>query len=413
MIENMECYSRFLIKIRSITPDFQSKYLSIVMYIRRLAVQNQDGDSFFLFGARQTGKSTLLHTLFSDAMYYDLLDTSTLARLQRNPSVLAQEVAMLPEDSVVVIDEIPLLPQLLNEVHRIIVKRNIRFVLCGSSARKLRRQGTNTLGGRAIPLTLYPLVSAEIPDFDIFKAVRQGMIPRHYDASTLSVAWQRMAAYIGIYLKEEIKAESLVRNLSSFNRFLEAAALTDGEAVNYNNIASDCGIDAKTVREYFSILEDTLIGYTIPAYTRVVKRKVRQAPKFYFFDVSIPNFLLKRKNLEPETPDFGHAFEHLIMQELVAYMGYRQELDSLSYWHTYTDIEVDAILGDGKVAIEIKSTTEIQPRHLRGLKTFKEEHPECRLIAVSLDPNPRLMGDVEIYPAVDFLKHLWSDHIIG
>lgn len=289
---------------------------------------------------------------------------------------------------------------------------DIRFVLCGSSARKLRRQGMNTLGGRAIPLTLYPLVSAEIPDFDIFKAVRHGMIPRHYDASSLSVAWQRMAAYIGIYLKEEIKAESLVRNLSSFNRFLEAAALTDGEAVNYNNIASDCGIDAKTVKEYFSILDDTLIGYTIPAYTRVVKRKVRQAPKFYFFDVSIPNFLLKRKNLEQGAPDFGHAFEHLIMQELVAYMGYRRELDLLSYWHTYTDIEVDAILGDGKVAIEIKSTTEIQPRHLRGLKAFKEEHPECRLIAVSLDPKPRLMGDVEIYPAVDFLKHLWSDHII-
>lgn len=286
--------------------------------------------------------------------------------------------------------------------------RDIRFVLCGSSARKLRRQGTNTLGGRAIPLTLYPLVSAEIPDFDIFRAVRQGMIPRHYDASTLSVAWQRMAAYIGIYLKEEIKAESLVRNLSTFSRFLEAAALTDGEVVNYNNIATDCGIDAKTVKEYFSILEDTLIGYTIPAYTHVVKRKIRQAPKFYFFDVSIPNFLLKRKNLEPGTPDFGHAFEHLIMQEFVAYMGYRQELDSLSYWHTYTDIEVDAILGDGKVAIEIKSTSEIQPRHLRGLKAFKEEHPDCRLIAVSLDPNPRLMGDVEIYPATDFLKHLWT-----
>lgn len=375
-------------------------------------VQNQDGDSFFLFGARQTGKSTLLHVLFGDAMYYDLLDTATLTRLQRNPSVLAQEVAMLPEGSVVIIDEIPLSPQLLNEVQRIIVERDIRFVLCGSSARKLRRQGMNTLGGRAIPLTLYPLVSAEIPDFDIFKAVRHGMIPRHYDASSLSVAWQRMAAYIGIYLKEEIKAESLVRNLSSFNRFLEAAALTDGEAVNYNNIASDCGIDAKTVKEYFSILDDTLIGYTIPAYTRVVKRKVRQAPKFYFFDVSIPNFLLKRKNLEQGTPDFGHAFEHLIMQELVAYMGYRRELDLLSYWHTYTDIEVDAILGDGKVAIEIKSTTEIQPRHLRGLKAFKEEHPECRLIAVSLDPKPRLMGDVEIYPAVDFLKLLWSDHII-
>ncbi len=381
------------------------------MYIRKLTIQSQEGDSFFLFGARQTGKSTLLRTLFKDALYYDLLDTATLVRLQRNPSLLAQEVEMLAEGSVVIVDEIPLLPQLLNEVHRIIAKRDIRFILCGSSARKLKRQGTNTLGGRAIPLTLYPLVSAEIPDFDITKAVRQGMIPRHYDASTHSVAWQRMEAYIGIYLREEIKSESLVRNLSSFNRFLEAAAITDGEAVNYNNIASDCGIDAKTVKEYFSILEDTLIGYTIPAYTHTMKRKVRQAPKFYFFDVSIPNYLLKRRNLEQGTPEFGHAFEHLIMQELVAYMGYRRDLTNLSYWHTYTDIEVDAVLGDGRVAIEIKSTTEIQPRHLRGLKAFREEHPECRLIAVSLDPNPRRLGETEIYPATEFLRLLWSEQI--
>jgi len=382
------------------------------MYIRRLSIQNQEGDSYFLFGARQTGKSTLLKSLFGNARYYDLLDSKTLTRLQRNPSLLVDEVEALPDGSIVIIDEIPLLPSLLNEVHRIISARDIRFILCGSSARKLKRQGTNTLGGRALPLTLYPLVSAEIPDFDIIKAVRQGMIPRHYDAPSLSVAWQRMEAYIGIYLKEEIKSESLVRNLSSFNRFLEAAAITDGESVNYNNIASDCGVDAKTVKEYFSILEDTLIGYSIPAYTKVVKRKVRQAPKFYFFDVSIPNFLLKRKHLEPGTPEFGHAFEHFIMQELVAYMGYRRELEDLSYWHTYTDIEVDAILGNGKVAIEIKSTDEVQPRHLRGLKAFHDEYPEARLIAVSLDQYPRKLGDVDIMPANVFLNLLWEDKII-
>lgn len=355
----------------------------------------------------------MLRSLFEGARYYDLLDTSTLTRLRNKPSLLTQEVDMLDEGSVVIIDEIPLLPQLLNEVHRIIASRDIRFILCGSSARKLKRGSVNTLGGRAIPLTLYPLTSAEIPDFDIFRAIHQGMLPRHYDASTQSSAWLRMEAYIAIYLKEEIKAESLVRNLSSFNRFLESAALTDGEALNYNNIASDCGIDAKTVKEYFSILEDTLIGYTVPAYTRVAKRKVRQVPKFYFFDVSIPNYLLGRKQMQSGTPEFGHAFEHLIMQELIAYMGYRHEKEKLSYWHTYTGLEVDAILGDGEVAIEIKSTTDVQTRHLKGLKAFGEEHPEARLIVVSLDTYPRRMGDVEILPAVDFLHLLWNEKIYG
>jgi len=369
-----------------------------------------EDDSIFLFGARQTGKSTLLMERYPDVRWYDLLDNATLSRLQRNPSLLSQELEMLPDGTLVVIDEIPSLPVLLDEVHRMIVRKHHRFILCGSSARKLKRQGVNTLGGRAIPITMYPLVSAEIPDFDLIKAVNQGMLPRHYLADD-AAAWRRIQAYVSIYLKEEIKAESLVRNLQAFSRFMSVAALTDGEMVNYSNIASDCGVDAKTVKEYFSILEETLVGYMVPAYQKTVKRKLRQAPRFYFFDVSIPNYLLGRRHLQPGTTDFGHAFEHLVIQELVAYLGYRNESNVLSYWHTYTDMEVDAVLGDAQVAIEIKSSSEVMSRHLTGLKAFKEEHPEARLICVSLDAAPRMMNGIEVLPVTDFFHALWSHQI--
>lgn len=379
--------------------------------IQRIVDIKSNEDSVFLFGARQTGKTTLLTSRYPDARLYDLLERKTYERLQRNPELLEQELALLPDNSLVIIDEIPLLPELLNQVHRLIVKRNMRFVLCGSSARKLKRQGVNTLGGRALPVYLYPLVSAEIEDFDLIKAVNQGMLPRHYLA-TPATAWQRLQAYVSVYLKEEIKAESLVRNLQTFNRFMEIAALTDGEMVNYSNMAGDCGVDAKTIKEYFAILQDTLIGYMIPAYTKVKKRKLRQAPKFYYFDVAIPNYLLGRKMLQPGSADFGHAFEHLMMQEIIAYLGYNGYNDYLSYWHTYNDYEVDAVLGDAEVAVEFKSCAEVQSRHLSGLKAFKEEHPEARLIIVSLDEAPRLFNGVEVYPAKDFLHLLWNHKIL-
>ncbi|MBR1922784.1 MAG: ATP-binding protein [Paludibacteraceae bacterium] len=367
-------------------------------------------DSIFLFGARQTGKTTLLSERFPNVPTYDLLERKTYERLQRNPALLEQELAVLPENSLVIIDEIPLLPELLDQVHRLIVKRGMRFILCGSSTRKLKRQGVNTLAGRALPVYLYPLVSAELEDFDLFKAVNQGMLPRHYltDANT---AWKRMQAYVAVYLKEEIKAESLVRNLQSFNRFMEIAALTDGEMVNYSNIASDCGVDSKTVKEYFSILQDTLVGFMVPAYAHVKKRKLRQAPKFYYMDVAIPNYLLNKRNLQPGSADFGHAFEHLMMQEIVAYLEYNGYEDYLTYWHTYNNYEVDAVLGDAEVAIEFKSCQEVQSRHLSGLKAFKEEHPGARLIIVSLDEKPRIFNGVEVLPATEFLKQLWNHRI--
>ena len=380
------------------------------MIERFLTAETLIEDNTFLFGARQTGKTTLLLQLFPDARFYDLLESNTFERLQRNPSLLRQDLEMCESGTLVIIDEVQSLPILLNEVQWLIVRKGIRFILSGSSARKLKRNGANMLGGRAMQTNLYPMVSAEIPDFDLIKAVNQGMIPRHYLAK-VDKYWSMVQAYVAVYLREEIKAEALVRNLSTFTRFLEAAASTDGEMVNYSNIAQDCGIDSKTVAAYFSILEETLIGYMVPAYAKVVKRKVRQAPRFYYFDVSIPNYLLGRRNLQPGSIDFGHAFEHLVVQEIIAYLGYHGKLEKLSYWHTYNDYEVDVVLGDAEVGIEIKSTDEVQSRHLHGLKAFKEEHPGVRMIVVSLDPNPRLFKEVEVWPVKQFFEQLWSGKI--
>ena len=298
---------------------------------------------------------------------------------------------------------------LLNEVHWLIANKSLRFILSGSSARKLRRSGVNLLGGRAIRKHLYPFVSAEIPDFDLIKACNNGMLPRHY---LVQNAKNRLSAYVGDYLQQEIKAEALTRNLSTFSRFMEVAALTNGEIINYNNIASECGISAPTVKEYFSILEETLIGYTLPAFTKNVKRRVIQSPKFYYFDVGITNFLLKKDSLVPGSPEFGHSFEHLIMQELIAYLSYSGSKHSLTYWRTTSGYEVDAILGNAHTAIEIKSTKEVHSHHTKSLKAFSAEFPGARLIMVSLDAYPRLMHGIEIIPAQEFLARLWNNEII-
>lgn len=375
------------------------------MLNRIYQINNDLESSIFLFGARQTGKSTILRQQFPDALYYDLLDSSLMKRLQKTPSLLYDTLKDKPSETLVIIDEIPEVPELLNEVHRLISEHGLKFILCGSSARKLKRKGHNTLGGRAVPAYLYPLVSAEIPDFDIDRAVTYGTLPPHYLSKSPS---RLLSAYMDIYLKEEIKQEALVRNVASFQRFLEAAALTDAEIVNNQNIAQDCGVSATTVSAYFDILEDTLVGYRIPAFTKVMKRRLVQAPKFYFFDVGVVNHLLHRKELLRGTSEYGHAFEHLVVQELVAWQHYTHSEERLSYWRTYTGIEVDIVIGDARVAIEIKSTEEVQNRHLKGLKTFAEEHPDSRLIVVSLDAFSRNIDGVECLYVMGFFKMLWS-----
>lgn len=376
------------------------------MLQRILNLQNEIDSSIFLFGGRQTGKSTILRQQFPQSIYIDLLDNSVKERYRRNPTLLYETLKGKSNGTLVIIDEIPEVPALLDEVHRLIVECSLVFILCGSSARKLKRKGHNTLGGRAFPVYLYPFVSAEIPEFDIDRAVTYGMLPPHYLAKNPS---RLLAGYINVYLKEEIKEEALVRNLDAFQRFLEVAALTDGEIVNNNNIAQDCGVHATTVNAYFDILEDTLMGYRIPAFRKVMKRRLMQAPKFYYFDIGVANHLLHRKELVRGSADYGHAFEHLVIQEIYAWLHYTHSEETLSYWRTYTGIEVDAIIGDARVAIEIKSAEEIQPRHLKGLKAFAEEHPESRRILVSLDKFSRNIDGIECLYVMDFFNMLWSN----
>ncbi|MBO7427635.1 MAG: ATP-binding protein [Paludibacteraceae bacterium] len=384
------------------------------MIERILKIEDVQTDSVFLWGARQTGKSTLLVNLFPDATYIDLLRLDTFERLRRNPSLLREDLQSKQPGDIVIIDEVQKLPDLLNEVQWLIVRKDIHFILSGSSARKLKRYGTNLLGGRALRCRLLPLVSAEIPDFNLIKACNNGMLPRHYLTEN---ATKRLQAYVGDYLQQEIMAEALSRNLSSFTRFLEVAALSDGEMVNYNNIASDCGVSAVTVKEYFSILEETLVGFMLPAYTKVRQRRVIKAPKFYYFDVGIVNYLTHRVNLLPGSADFGHAFEHFIVQELVAYVDYRQKHVVLSYWRTASGIEVDVVVSDEYssdilFAIEIKSSEEIQNRHLKGLRSFRDEYPDTKLIVVGLDKISRATEDgISVLYATDFLKALWDGEL--
>lgn len=378
------------------------------MLSRLFKIQDAETESVFFFGARQTGKTTLLKNLFPNTRYYDLLKSDEFERLSRKPSLLREELINIPSDELIIIDEIQKLPILLDEVHWLITNCGLRFILTGSSARKLRRGGVNLLGGRALRNNFYPLVSTEIPDFDLDRAVNNGMIPRHY---LIHDATKRIRGYVGNYLQSEIIEEARVRNLAAFNRFLEAASLTSGEMLVYSNVAADCGVSSVTVKSYFEILEDTLFGYTVPAYTKTKKRKLIQAPKFYLFDVGITNYLLHRSHLQQGSPEYGHAFEHLVIQELIAYLGYQQRQEEISYWRTSSGTEIDVVLGDAKVGIEIKSSKELRNNQLKGLKSFGDDYPEARLIAVSLDKYRRFVDNIEIIPALEFFADLWSGKI--
>lgn len=378
------------------------------MYRRIFDIEGKLDEGMFLFGARQTGKSTLLKERFKGAVYYDLLNPNVRRAFRQNPNSLWEALQDKPAGTLVIVDEIQKVPELLDVVHSLMVDRGLFFILSGSSARKLKRSGANTLGGRAIPETLYPLVWPEVTDFQIDRAVQNGMIPRHY---MVEDATKRLSGYVKVYLDEEIREEGEVRELDAFERFMEVAAISDGEMLNYSNIAFDCGVSAKTVKSYFQILYDTLIGYEIPAFRKEIKRKIRRAPRFYYFDVGLANYLMGRHNLKRGTDDYGHAFEHLVMQEIIAYKGYNDKRDIISYWHTYDKKEVDVVIGDAKVAIEIKSTERVETKHKKGLKAFKEEHPDCRLMLVSLDPITRKSGDKELVYVLDFLKMLWNGQV--
>ena len=379
------------------------------MYHRIFDIENRLDEGMFLFGGRQTGKSTLLKERFPKAVYIDLLKSDLRNRFKQHPEEFRESLLRYPPETLVIVDEIQKVPDLLDEVHFLMVNNGLWFILSGSSARKIKKSGANKLGGRAIPETLFPLVSAEIPDFDLGRAVQNGMIPRHY---MVADARKRLQAYIDLYLSEEIAEEAAVQNLDDFVRFMEVAAISDGEIMNYENVASDCGVSANTVKAYYKILVDTLLGFEVPAYRKVIKRKLYKASRFYYFDVGIANYLTGRHHLSDKTPEYGHAFEHLIMQEIVAYLGYTDSEEPLSYWHTYDNHEVDAVIGDARVAIEIKSTDHVDHDDKKGLIEFAKEHPETKQILVSRDRISRRSGDVDLYYVTDFFKALWAGEII-
>lgn len=379
------------------------------MYRRIFDIENRLDEAMFLFGGRQTGKSTLLKERFPKAVYIDLLKSDVRNRFKQHPEEFRERLLRYPPETLVIVDEIQKVTDLLDEVHWLMVEKGLWFILSGSSARKIKKSGANNLGGRAIPETLFPLVSAEIPDFDLERAVQNGMIPRHY---VVANARNRMRAYIALYLKEEIVEESLVQNADEFVRFMEVAAIMDGEILNYENVASDCEVSANTVKAYYKILVDTLLGFEVPAYRKVIKRKLYKAPRFYYFDVGIANHLTKRYHLAPRTPEYGHAFEHLIIQEIVAYLGYTNSDEELTYWHTYENLEVDAVIGDARVAIEIKSKEHIDHDDKKGVTEFAKEHPDTKQIIVSRDRISRRSGDVDLYYVTDFFKALWAGEII-
>jgi uncharacterized protein len=379
------------------------------MYIRKQIFEGLGKESAFLWGARQTGKSTLLKTLYPGAPCFDLLLGNEFERFQRYPSLIREIVQAAKFTGPIIVDEIQRVPALLNEIHWLIENEKSQFILSGSSPRKILRSGGNLLGGRAIRYELYPLIFPEIPDFDLLTALNNGLLPRHYLTSRPE---KLISAYIGSYLRDEIMAEAKIRNISSFSRFLEMAAFSNGEIVNYTNIASDCGVSAPTIKEYFQILEDTMTGRFLPSFQKKPKRRVILSPKFYYFDVGIANYLLKRGFVDYGSEAFGKAFEHFMYLEIHAHTNYSGLNYPISYWRTASQLEVDFVLGDHEIAVEVKSTNMANIRHLKGLKSFSEEYAVKKSILVSNDPLPRILEGIQILPWRIFLEQLWAGEIL-
>jgi len=356
--------------------------------------------SHFLFGPRQTGKSSLVHHTLRGVRVYDLLDTVTYLALSQNPSLLEQE--LLSQDQVIVIDEIQRLPDLLNEVHRLIERRQVKFLLTGSSARKLRRGGANLLGGRARTKYLHPLTFHELGDrFHLLRAMERGLLPSIYFSDDPRADLQ---AYAGSYLQQEIVAEGVTRNIPAFSRFLRVAALCNGTIVNFTNVANDAQVARTTVYEYFEILKDTLVLRELPAWRQSRKRKPLSSSKYYFFDVGVAA-TLQGRDFRPGTPEFGEAFETYLMHELISYREYVSG-EPLTYWRSTSGFEVDFILGD-HTAIEVKAKDNISLQDVKSLRALAEENQLKRYLCVSLVPRRRQADGVTILPVQEFLTELW------
>lgn len=371
--------------------------------------------SVLLLGPRQTGKSTLLAAQLPTARVIDLLDSATYRSLSGRPERLTSIVESVSKGGIIAIDEVQRVPELLNEVHRHIERRkDLRFVLTGSSARKLRRGGVNLLGGRAARLELFPLVSAELGadsamPIPLERMLQWGGLPGVVTGTTPE---EDLRDYIAVYLREEIQAEASVRNLPAFARFLEAIAGCNGEQLVFANVSRDAEVPVRTVRDYVELLEDTLIATVLPAFRSSSDRKARAGGRFFFFDVGLANVMQGRVALTHGTNEYGRAIEHLVFCELRAALSYRHVDAQLSYWRTHTGLEVDFVVSGPKLVplgIEVKATHGVSRRDTRGLRTLAADLGGLRQIVVCQEPLRRVTQDgVEIWPLSEFLPALWD-----
>lgn len=364
--------------------------------------------SVFLFGPRQTGKTTYLHERFPDARYFDLLEADTFRELSARPELL--RTTLKKDDRIIVIDEIQKLPALLDEVHLLIERdRQRRFVLTGSSGRKLRRSPANLLAGRALVAHMHPLISAELGFARLDDRLLRGSLPPVIDSA---IPLEDLRAYVGHYLREEIQAEALTRSIEGFSRFLEVAASANGELVNFTSIGNDAAVPPRTVQNYFQVLEDTLTGYLLPPYRKSVKRKAVATAKFYFFDIGVVNALLDRRHISSRTDAYGRSLEHLVFLELRAYLDYTRKTERLSFWRSQSKMEVDFIVGDS-LAVEVKARERLPESELRGLRALAEEFPRMRKIVAGGEKWRRKTADgIEVIPINEFLKELWRGSIL-
>ena len=382
---------------------------------RILNIKLPKNQSAFLWGARKTGKTTYLKEHFPGSIVYDFLKTDLFFEISKNPSLLrerllAKEPSLLKEP--IILDEVQKVPQVLDEVHWLIENKDLRFVLCGSSARKLKRGHANLLGGRAWRYELFPLTSHEIGDIDLLRALNHGLIPLHY-LQQREDCKKSLEAYVQDYLREEVFAEGLTRNIPAFSRFFDAFGYSHGELTNYANIARDCGIDAKRVKEYYQILIDTLLAVRVEPFKKRQSRQViTKASKYYMFDVGVAGHLTKRNILEQKGAEFGKAFEHFMLMEIIAYRSYSRKDFGINFWRTKTGLEVDFVLGDREVAIEIKGASRIDTRDLNGLEAFIQACPPKKAIVVCNEKEKRVRGKIMIWPWGVFLQELWSGKII-
>jgi uncharacterized protein len=368
-----------------------------------------DKKSYFLFGPRSTGKTTLMaQDLGDEALTINLLRSQYFLPLSQNPSLLGSLI-QAQEKTLIIIDEVQKLPEILDEVHYLIEEKSYRFLLTGSSARKLKRHHANMLGGRAGSAALFPLTWFEIQgtqSFNLEKALRYGTLPRVYLADDPD---EELYAYVDLYLKEEIQVEALVRNPPNFSRFLKLAALASSGQINYANIASEVGLSAKTIKEYYEILLDTLLGFQLPVWKSGQKRKTSSTAKYYLFDLGVIHTLAGTKHLDRNSDLFGRSFEHFLIGEIRAYQSYSRRRWELAYWRTVDGLEVDLIIDD-HLAIEIKATSKVNLKDLRGLIQIQGEADWKERILVSQDPLDQVLEGVTCLHWQTFLARLWAHH---